>query len=97
MKIAYRLSTATKFCASPETHGITDPITPARAPRFLAWIVLRYSHTTTETELPHGEKVRRGGVQESQTRAAQAQARHAAQRPLGQQGHEPQAGDRKKT
>src|SRR2546428_7915526 len=41
----------------------------------------------------HGE-VREESAEQSQTRDARAQARHAPIGPLGQEGHEPQAGDR---
>src|SRR6187549_3448549 len=41
----------------------------------------------------HGE-IWKKSVEESRARNAQAQARNAQERPVGQEGHEPQAGHR---
>jgi hypothetical protein len=51
-------------------------------------------HNNLCRRFPHGEQVREEGVGEGREGDARAEARHAAQRRLGQEGGEPQAGHR---
>ena len=68
--------------------GLRQPFAERRNP-----VALRSTVHDANPEERHGE-VRQEGAVEGQEGDGRAQGRHAAERPLGQEGDEPQAGDR---
>src|SRR3954463_8460769 len=75
---------------SPEVESL-------RCRRRGEWNSQRCTSLTYVESLPeerNGAQILQGGVQESRTRDAQAQARYAEKRRQREEGEEPQAGDR---